>query len=154
MHGKRAARRAVGLGAALIDHGTMTVSGTESLGYALARNHESAGQPPCSAKPASSVSDRARGSDRIEDKDASDVVRLMQMTDPSVVGVTFTMLCADPVAGDASTKALSTSTSYSAAGTSGDRVGVASLRTGMPEARVQALCVAYVGTLAKAVESA
>ena len=88
-HGKRAARRAVGLEAALVDHSTITIS---ALDPADARSVEAEVAGPAAllvAKAHKFTTGASGRTDRLDDKDAADVVRLMQTTRPQEVGATL-----------------------------------------------------------------
>jgi hypothetical protein len=147
--GKRVARRVVGLEAALVDHSTMTVN-------ALSPEDERAVQSEVAGAAALLVaklhklqervaSGRAR---RIDDKDAADVVRIMQTTYPAEVADTFAMLCRSRIAGEPSATALRYLDSlFGRVGRPGIEMASRALRTGMPEARVQTLCTSYATTL-------
>jgi hypothetical protein len=145
----RGGRRAVGLEAALRDHSTMMVS---ALSPSDKRSVEAEVAAPAALLVAKATKlhervERGR-SDRIDDKDAADVVRIMQVTDPAVVGATFTMLCKDPVAGGPSVNALKhLEELFGRRGRHGIDMAPRALRTGWPEARVAALCVSYTTAL-------
>lgn len=99
-HGRHAARRAVGLEAALIDHVPMTLTALDSEDRrAITANV--AGPAALLVAKAHKIHDRVqRGRpERIDDKDAADVLRLMQTTDPTIIGATLKDLAAHPVAG-------------------------------------------------------
>jgi hypothetical protein len=82
-------------------------------------------------------------SDRLDDKDAADVVRLMQATSPRTVGLTVARLCSDPIAGTVSTHAVEyLEELFGRRGRVGIRMAAAALRLGLPEERVEALSVA------------
>lgn len=106
-HGKQAARRAVGLEAALVDHATMTIEALEpSDTRSVAVNV--AGIPALLIAKAHKLSDRLNTAkaDRLSDKDAADVVRLMQVGDPRAVGVTMAGLASDPFAATVASSAV------------------------------------------------
>ena len=99
-HGARAARRAVGLEAALIDNSTMTIA---ALDPADERSLQArvAGPAALLVAKAHKLHDRVASGRavRLEDKDASDVVRLMQTTRPDEIAVTLNALTQDEIAG-------------------------------------------------------
>jgi hypothetical protein len=99
-HGNRAARRAVGLEAALIDKGLMTVSALDPTDQ-RSLTVDVAGVAALIVAKAHKLHDRVdRGrSDRLDDKDAADVFRMMQVTSPSTVGATLAGLREHPIAG-------------------------------------------------------
>ncbi|MGO9584421.1 MAG: hypothetical protein ACLP36_16655 [Acidimicrobiales bacterium] len=99
VHGNRAARRLLGLEAALIDHSPIEIMplGAEDTRSITA---EVAGAAALLVAKAHKLHDRVEDdrSHRIKDKDASDVVRLMQTTVPSTLAAVFEKLLNDPVA--------------------------------------------------------
>jgi ribosomal protein L11 len=144
-HGNRAARRARGLEAALIDHDTMTVS---ALDPADTRSVEIevAGPAALFVAKAHKLHDRVASNrvDRLDDKDASDVVRLMQTASVVEVGATFVRLCVDPIAGTPSTEALTyIEELFGRRGRPGIDMASRALRADMPEERIEAICTAY-----------
>ena len=85
---------------------------------------------------------------RLEDKDASDVVRLMQTTRPDEIAVTLNALTQDEIAGPPTTAALTyIEELFGRRGRPGIEMASRALRTAIPEDRVQAICVAYVTAL-------
>ena len=106
-HGNRAARRAVGLEAALIDHDSMTVSSLDPEDRRQA-NVEVAGVAALLVAKAHKIHDRvAIGRvDRLSDKDAADVYRIMQTASPPEVVATLRALLVDPLAGGVTEQAL------------------------------------------------
>ena len=106
-HGNRAARRAVGLEAALIDHDSMTVSSLDAEDPRQA-NVEVAGVAALLVAKAHKIHDRvATGRvDRLSDKDAADVYRIMQTASPPEVVATLRALLVDPLAGGVTEQAL------------------------------------------------
>lgn len=148
-HGRRAARRALGLEAALVDHTTMTVA---ALDPADGRSIEAevAGPAALFVAKAHKIHERVESgrADRIDDKDAGDVVRLMQTTTPAEVGAMFATLHGHPVAGRPSSDALRyIEALFGRRGRPGIDMAARALRVGMPEERVEALCTAYTAQL-------
>jgi hypothetical protein len=90
VHGRRAARRATGLEAALVDHSAMQITALDPNDTRVVQARV-AGEAALFVAKAHKIHDRQLGGrlDRINDKDAADVVRLMQTTDPSSVGSTI-----------------------------------------------------------------
>jgi hypothetical protein len=107
VHGNRAARRAIGLEAALVDHDTMTV---QSLDPTDSRevDVEVAGTAALLVAKAHKINDRVSSErvDRLSDKDASDVFRVMQTESPVEMGAKLAALCNNSVAGEATKAAL------------------------------------------------
>lgn len=148
-HGNRAARRAVGLEAALIDHSTMTVAALDPEDPRSVQT-EVAGPAALFVAKAHKLHDRIESArdDRLDDKDAADVVRLMQTTSATEIGATFARLCRDPVAGQPSTDALVyLEKLFSRAGYAGVTMATRALRISMPEERIETLSVAYTRQL-------
>ncbi len=148
-HGAHAARRAVGLEATLLDNSTMTIaalypSDERSLDARVA------GPAALLVAKAHKLHDRiANGrAARLDDKDASDVVRLMQSTRPDEISATLSALAQDAVAGPPTTEALEyIEALFGRRGRPGIEMASRALRTAIPEDRVQAICVAYVTAL-------
>jgi len=148
-HGARAARRAVGLEAALVDNSTMTIA---ALDPADERSLQArvAGPAALLVAKAHKLHDRVASgrAARLEDKDASDVVRLMQTTRPDEIAVTLSALAQDAIAGPPTIAALTyIEELFGRRGRPGIEMASRALRTAIPEERVQAICVAYVSAL-------
>jgi hypothetical protein len=148
-HGRRAARRAVGLEAALVDHSLMTITALDARDTRSVEA-EVAGSAALLVAKAHKLHDRVeRGRhDRLNDKDAADVVRIMQTTSAAQVGGTFLRLLEDEVAGQPSRDALSyIQELFGRRGYAGVVMASRSLRGGMPEDRIVTLCTAYTRQL-------
>lgn len=153
VHGRRAARRAAGLEAALVDHSRMTIAALEP-NDTRAIQAEVAGEAALLVAKMHKISDRLQSTrkDRVDDKDAADVVRLMQATAPAAIGDTLAGLREHPVACGACAEAIRLLESlFGRAGRPGVRMAVRALRLAMPEATVEALCVAYAQAVLDAV---
>lgn len=148
-HGRQAARRAVGLEAALVDNSVMTITALDRTDP-RALDAKVAGPAALFVAKAHKIHDRLKSGriDRLDDKDAADVVRLMQTTRPAEVGETFRRLGTDPVASAPSAQALSyLERLFGRRGRPGVEMATRALRTAMPPERVTALCTAYVERL-------
>lgn len=149
VHGKRAARRVLGLEAALVDHSPMTVRALDPAdGRAL--EVEVAGAAALLVAKAHKLHDRVaeNRTARLDDKDAADVIRVMQTTSPGDVGATFRTLCAHPIAGGPSGDALAyLEELFGRRGRPGIEMAARALRLGIPEERVETISTAYVGRL-------
>jgi hypothetical protein len=149
VHGKRAARQVAGIEAVLIDHSPPTIT---ALYPADTRTlvAEVAGPAALLIAKAFKLHDRIETGKphRTDDKDAADVVRLMQTTLPADVGATMAMLSVHPVAGPTTVQGLQHLDDLFGRR---DRPGIAmatrALRFGMPEAAIQTLCTSYVERL-------
>ena len=149
IHGDRAARRAVGLEAALVDNSTMTIAALDPQDTRSLQT-KVAGSAALFVAKAHKLHDRvaSRRADRLDDKDAADVVRLMQTTNPDEVAITFIALGEDEVAGTPSRNALIyIEELFGRRGSAGIEMAARALRAAMPEDRIEALCVAYVAAL-------
>lgn len=145
VHGKRAARRAVGLEPALVDHDPIAIT---ALDPADTREVtvEVAGVGALLVAKAHKIHDRvvAGKIDRISDKDASDVYRIMQTARPGDVASTLRELLADPIAGPVTDQALSYMEELFGR-RAGEGVAMAqrALRLAIDETEVATLCVAF-----------
>lgn len=154
-HGACAARRAVGLEAALVDNSTMTIAALEPADERSLQARV-AGPAALLVAKAHKLHDRVASgrAARLEDKDASDVVRLMQTTRPDEIAVTLNALAQDAIAGPPTTAALTyLEELFGRRGRPGIEMASRALRTAIPEDRVQAICVAYVAALRPSQES-
>jgi hypothetical protein len=150
-HGNRAARRAVGLEAALVDHSTMTIAALDPADN-CSLQAKVAGPAALFVAKAHKLHDRTESPrpNRLDDKDAADVVRLMQTTNPDEVAGTLNALGDDVIAGVPSKNALIyIEELFGRRGALGIEMAARALRGAMPEDRVQALCAAYVAALLK-----
>jgi hypothetical protein len=148
-HGRRVARRAVGLEAALVDNSVMTITALDPAD-SRALEAKVAGPAALFVAKAHKIHDRLKSDrvDRLDDKDAADVIRLMQTTRPAEVGETFRWLGNDPVANVPSAQALSyLERLFGRGGRPGVEMATRALRTAMPAERVAALCTSYVERL-------
>ncbi len=147
--GERVARRARGLEAALVDHSPMTVAALDA-GDQRSLVAEVAGPVALLVAKLHKLHDRVASQrlSRIDDKDAADVVRIMQRTDPVEVADMLARLSQDPVAGEPTVAALAyLDVLFGRRGRRGIEMASRALRTGVPEARVEALCVSYASTV-------
>ncbi len=106
-HGKQAARRAVGLEAALVDNSVMTIAALDPLDIRSVQA-KVAGAAALLVAKLHKLHDRVdRGrEDRLHDKDAADVIRLMQATVPAEIAATLAMLTKDDLAGPSTLDAI------------------------------------------------
>jgi len=148
-HGKRAARRAVGLEACLVDHAPMTIAALDT-DDPRSTTASVAGPAALLVAKAHKINDRVQSgrSDRLDDKDAADVLRLMQSTTPAMVGATLSTLAAHSMAGEVTTNAIRyLEALFGRRGGIGVEMASRAMRLAMPADRVQAICVAYTGAL-------
>jgi hypothetical protein len=151
-HGNRAARRSVGLEAVLVDHDTMTVAALDPRdGRSI--DVEVAGVAALLVAKAHKIHDRSTGGrpDRLKDKDASDVVRMMQTSSPRETGPTLARLRTNPIAGEATSAALQyLNDLFGRRAGEGVRMAQRALRLAIPEDQLATLCVAYTERMLQA----
>ena len=106
-HGSMATRWAVGLEACLVDHSTMTIAALDPDDTRTV-TVEVAGTAAMLVAKAHKISDRLKGkkADRLSDKDAADVYRIMQTVRPEVPGEVLRELRTHPMAGPVTAAAL------------------------------------------------
>ncbi|MHB8451228.1 MAG: hypothetical protein ACYDAQ_12375 [Mycobacteriales bacterium] len=153
VHGKRAARRAVGLEAALVDHVSRTITALEP-GDDRSITAEVAGVAAMFVAKVHKIHDRVESgrTDRLSDKDSSDLFRLMQTTSAEEVGRRLAELADDPTAGDVTKLAIGYIEGlYGRRGRPGLDMATRALVGAVPEARVVTICVAYANALRAAV---
>jgi hypothetical protein len=104
-HSKDATRRTVGLEAAVVDHSRMTI---EALDPEDARSVEMRVAGPAALLVAKlhKISERRDRPDRLIDKDAHDVYRLLVATDTEELAATLRRLQVDDLAGEATGEAI------------------------------------------------
>jgi hypothetical protein len=148
-HGARAARRAVGVEAALVDNSTMTIAALDPNDK-RALQAKVAGPAALLVAKAHKLHDRVSSgrSARLDDKDAADVVRLMQTTRPDEIAATLDVLAEDEVAGPPTREALKyIEDLFGRRGCPGIEMASRALRTAMPADRIEALCTGYATAL-------
>lgn len=155
-HGNRSARSAVGLEAALIDHSPMVIGALDS-NDARSMTVEVAGASALLVAKAHKIHDREASGrkDRLDDKDASDVVRIMQTTNPAEIGAILSDLLTDPMAGDATRTAIEYLTQlFGRRGQSGIQMAGRALQLVMDYDTVEVICTSYVAALIRRIPSA
>jgi hypothetical protein len=148
-HGNQAARKVRGIEATLVEHDTMRI---ESLDPADDRSidAEVAGSAALLIAKAHKIGERiASGNvNRYDDKDAADVLRIMQTTNPSAIAETMAMLREHPMAGEATRAGLDyLQQLFGRRGGGGIAMAARSLREAVPEDRIAVICTAYIGAL-------
>jgi hypothetical protein len=154
-HGDRAARRAVGLEAALLDNGPMTIAALDPAMDSRSISAKVAGPGALLVAKAHKLHDRVRSArvDRLLDKDAADVLRLMQAFDPAEIGAAFIRFSEAPLAATPSRDALVyLEQLFGRRGRPGIEMAARALRPGVPGERIEALCVAYMAALLGSLE--
>lgn len=155
-HGKRAARKTAGLEAVLVDNEVMRI---EALDTADTRSSEVkvAGIAALLVTKTHKLNDRVEShrQDRLDDKDASDVVRLMQTSSATQVAKTLSDLVTHPTAGAPTGLAIQHFQAlFGTRGDAGIEMAAQALRLAMPEDRVRAICLAYANELHSSLQTA
>jgi len=149
VHGKRAARRAVGLEAALVDHSPMSVVALEASDV-RACEAEVAGVAALMVAKAHKIHDRVRSArvDRADDKDAADLYRLLQTTSPADMGGRLAELRRDTVAGEATETAIDYIRElFGRRNAEGVRMAVRALRLSIREPEIVSVTASYMTRL-------
>lgn len=152
LHGNRAARRAVGLEAALVDHATMTIAAldpSDTRSFAV----EVAGPAALFVSKAHKIHDRLASPrpSRVDDKDAADIHRLMQATSAREIAAILAGLRDHAIAGPPTDSAITYLTDlFGRRSGQGVQMAARALRTAVPEAQVATLCASYVERLVAA----
>lgn len=149
-HGNRAARKAPGLEAAILDNDVLTIEALDDDRRSVAARV--AGPTALLIAKAHKITDRLAVEevrpDRLIDKDASDVYRLMLTTPPEQINEVLPTLLDDPrVAGPAQRGLGLLRAQFGARRAPGVEMAVRALRLGVPEDRVRAVCVAFIAAL-------
>ncbi len=154
-HGNRAARRAVGLEAALVDRDPLTISALDA-GDPRSFEVDVAGPAALLIAKAHKIHDRLDSPrDRADDKDAADVYRLMQTTRPAEVGERIAQLRHDRLAGPATDAGIGYLFElFGRRGGQGIAMAARALRLAIPEDEIDALATAYIRRLSSALAAA
>lgn len=149
-HGQRAARKARGLEAAIIDNDVLAIEAVEAEDRRSIAS-KVAGPTALLIAKAHKIGDRLAQKarpDRLIDKDASDVYRIMLTMAPERINEVVPMLLDDPrVAGPVQRGLELLRGQFGARRAPGVEMAVRALRLGVPEDRVRAVCVAFVAAL-------
>jgi hypothetical protein len=148
-HGHRVARRAIGLEAALSDYDTLTITALDPSD-ARSVDAQVAGVAALFVAKAHKIHDRvaAGRENRLSDKDAADVVRLMQNTSPRDVASTIRSLLTDSAAGAVTANAVAyIDDLFGGRGRPGVEMAVRAMRLALQEETVTAICMAYATEL-------
>jgi len=149
VHGNQAARRAVGLEAALVDHDPLTIDALEPDDHRQAVV-EVAGVGALLVAKAHKLHDRLQTGrpTRLSDKDAADVFRLMQTANSTRTAATLGRLVVDPVAGQVTRDALRyLADLFARSASTGVTMAVAALQLAVPPERIAAVCNGFVANV-------
>lgn len=152
-HGNSAARSAVGLEAVLIDHSPMIISTLDPIDARFIEV-EVAGIAALLVAKAHKIHDRVTSGrvDRLDDKDAADVMRIMQTTVPSETGRKFSELLVDPLAGDATQSAVAYLTElFGRRGQFGIQMAARAMQLAMDPDTVEVICTSYTAALMRTI---
>jgi hypothetical protein len=147
-HGNMSARWIEGLEVAAVDRSPMVVSSLEP-GDKRSLTVNVAGVAALLVAKVFKISDRLKQAetrpDRLTDKDAGDVLRIMMTTPARRVSTTFASLLDDPRVGDVAGQGLEKLRAlFGAAATPGVEMAVSALTGDVPEDRIRALAPAFV----------
>ncbi len=147
-HGNIAARKSAGLEAVLVDHATMTIGALDPADL-RSIDVEVAGVAALIIAKLHKIHDRSSGRpDRLSDKDAADVYRIMQTTSVHDIATTLAELRDHPLAGQATSVALEyLEELFGRRGRAGIVMAQRALQLAIPEAQVETLCVSFTSRL-------
>jgi hypothetical protein len=152
-HDKRAARRAVGLEAALVDHDPMEITALDPSDDRTITT-EVAGVAALLVAKGHKIHDRVAepSGRRILDKDAGDVFRLMQMSNVDAVRQTLSILLDNPIAGDVTAAGIHYLLNlFSRPATKGTLMAIATFRSAIPADRIAAVTNSFVASISSLV---
>jgi len=149
-HGKWAARKARGLEAAIVDNDLFGIASLDPRDDRCVERRVAGATALLIAK-AHKIHDRldeAGRTSRLVDKDAADVYRLMRSTAPGVVNEVMERLLADSRTAEPTQQGLLyLRQQFGARRATGVEMAVHSLRVGVPEDRIRAVCSGFVRAL-------
>jgi hypothetical protein len=142
-HGKHSARKSRGLEGALVDHGPVAITAIDPADQrSIVINV--AGEAAMLVAKLHKLGDRLEKPDRLDAKDAGDVYRLFDSVAPDQMAARLSGLLADRRSATATEEALAYGDIlFETARRTGVRLGVAALRTTIPEATVSAVLTGY-----------
>jgi hypothetical protein len=149
-HDPGAVRRVAGLEAALEDHALMTINSLEPLVDARSIPLRVAGIPALLIAKAHKIEDRSKSGrrERLSDKDAADVFRLITVADPVAVAATFDVLLASTRVGTVARHGLRLlRTQFGVARGIGVEMAVRSLAEAIPEENIRLVAPAFIRAL-------
>jgi hypothetical protein len=157
-HSENVARKTRGLEAAVVDCDQMEIRSLDPEHDPRVTTLNVAGLIALLLAKAHKIGDRlkeSRRSDRLSDKDAGDVVRIMRAGDISTVATKLETLTAHPIVGESALAGLELlRTQFGAQRAPGVEMAVRSLSGGvLSEDEIRALCPAYLARLARILES-
>jgi hypothetical protein len=151
-HGNRAALKLTGLEAALVDNSPMSIASFDSQDTRVL-SAAVAGPAALLVAKSHKLHDRVEEgkAHRVKDKDASDVVRLMQTSSPDKLAPIFRALIEDPRSSAPSRSGLDYLRDlFGRRGATGIRMAGSALELAMPVETVEVICTAFVTGLTEA----
>ena len=148
-HETGAARKVAGLEPALVDNDPMLIRSLEPAADRRSVPVQAAGAAALLVAKPYKINDRAQQAPgRLTDKDAADVVRLMQTSIPSAVAATFSRLMSDPDVGGVSRKGVEFLTAqFGSRRALGVDMAARALTGVVPERTIRALGPAFIKAL-------
>lgn len=151
-HGRRAARRSAGLEAALLDNELMAIAALDPADGRCTKARV-AGLPALLIAKSYKIFDRIEAGveDRTYDKDASDVIRIMQSLAPAPMAAALAQLRGNSAAGASTELGIAHFEAlFGRRNGEGIAMAIRALQQAMPDDRVRAICLAYAGELQSA----
>ncbi|HEX9888070.1 MAG TPA: hypothetical protein VGA69_01220 [Nitriliruptorales bacterium] len=146
-HGDRTARRAVGLEAALVGHDRMPIEALDPNDPRVIHCNV-AGPTALLVAKAHKIADRLDDADRLVDKDAADVYRLMQATSVGLVNEVLGGLLHDARAGQATRDGVQhLRRLFGARRAPGVEMAIRSFGPALPADRVRVICTSFIEQL-------
>lgn len=147
-HDKMTARRVPGLETAVVDRSLMNITALSDNPRSIHVNV--AGPVALLVAKAHKIHDRLGDADRLTNKDAGDVYRLMVGTNRTEVIGSFHTLCDDPLVGAVTSRGLQyLREQFGGPDTPGVRLAIAALAGAVPADRIRAVAPAYLRELAR-----
>jgi hypothetical protein len=150
-HDKMSAKKVPGIEVALVDRSPLLIGSLDSAdtrGIAVSVAGPAALLVAKAFKINDRLGDAGRRPDRLTDKDAGDVLRIMMVTPAADVAASFAELIVDQRVGDLATKGLALLHDlFGGADTPGVRMAVAALRGDVPAERIRVLAPAFIRRL-------
>jgi hypothetical protein len=149
VHGNKAARRILGLEAALVDHSPMLIAALDPNDPRTITS-EVAGPAALLVSTAHKLHDRvvATKTSRLHDKDAADVLRIMQTWPVASISSALSILLSDPIAGRPTRDALVYMKDlFGGRSRPGTTMAANALRVAMERDTVAVICTSYISQL-------
>jgi len=153
-HGKRAARRAIGLEGALVDNSPVEIPAL-AAGDPRSTVIKVAGEAALIVSKVHKIGDRTTRPDRLRDKDAADTVRLFMSSDAAEIAVRFALLLNDDRSAGVTRQAIDRlDPLFGTPRSLGTAMAVRALQGALPRDTVVAVCLAFVTDLRRRLKEA